>query len=94
MVKEQRLSNKIVRRSFAKIDEALGMPNLIDVQKKSYNWFIEEGLKEVLHEAYVYLLITLKICALSSSILRSIRHRNIPSRSARTGTLTMRLRCV
>ena len=50
MVKEQRLSNKIVRRSFAKIDEALGMPNLIDVQKKSYNWFIEEGLKEVLHE--------------------------------------------
>ena len=50
MVKEQRLSNKIVRRSFAKIDEALGMPNLIDVQKKSYKWFLEEGLSEVLRE--------------------------------------------
>ena len=40
MVKEQRISNKIVRQSFAKIDEALEMPNLIDVQKKSYEWSI------------------------------------------------------
>ncbi len=50
MVKEQRLSNKIVRQSFAKIDEALDMPNLIDVQKKSYQWFLDEGLQEVLHD--------------------------------------------
>ena len=50
MVKEQRLSNKIVRQSFAKIDEALEMPNLIDVQKKSYQWFLDEGLQEVLRD--------------------------------------------
>ena len=50
MVKEQRISNKIVRQSFAKIDEALDMPNLIDVQKKSYQWFLDEGLREVLRD--------------------------------------------
>ncbi len=50
MVKEQRISNKIVRQSFAKIDEALDMPNLIDVQKKSYEWFLTEGLQEVLRD--------------------------------------------
>ena len=38
------------RMSFAKIDEAIGVPNLLDVQKKSYRWFIEEGLKEVLSD--------------------------------------------
>ena len=35
------------RMSFAKINEVLEMPNLIEVQKKSYQWFLEEGLKEV-----------------------------------------------
>ncbi len=35
------------RMSFSRIDEALEMPNLIEVQKNSYKWFIEEGLKEV-----------------------------------------------
>ena len=38
------------RMSFAKIDETIGVPNLLDVQKKSYRWFIEEGLKEVLSD--------------------------------------------
>ncbi len=38
------------RMSFSKIDEAIEMPNLIEVQKKSYNWFLEEGLIEVLHD--------------------------------------------
>ena len=38
------------RMSFAKIDEALDMPNLIEVQKRSYNWFLNEGLMEVLHD--------------------------------------------
>ncbi len=50
MVKDQKLSNKITRKSFAKIDEALEMPNLIDVQKKSYQWFLDEGLREVLRD--------------------------------------------
>ncbi|MFO7635821.1 MAG: DNA-directed RNA polymerase subunit beta [Clostridia bacterium] len=35
------------RMSFSKINEVLEMPNLIEVQKKSYQWFLEEGLKEV-----------------------------------------------
>ncbi len=35
------------RMSFAKIDEVIEMPNLIEVQKKSYQWFLEKGLKEV-----------------------------------------------
>jgi DNA-directed RNA polymerase subunit beta len=38
------------RMSFAKINEVLEMPNLIEVQKNSYKWFIEEGLKEVFHD--------------------------------------------
>ncbi len=38
------------RMSYAKVDEVLEMPNLIEVQKNSYNWFLEEGLKEVLRD--------------------------------------------
>ena len=49
MVKEQKLG-KVTRMSFSKIDEVLEMPNLIEVQTKSYQWFLEEGLREVLHD--------------------------------------------
>ncbi len=38
------------RMTFAKIDEVLEMPNLIDLQKSSYEWFIKEGLKEVFRD--------------------------------------------
>lgn len=38
---------KNLRMSFSRIDEVLDMPNLIEVQKNSYKWFLEEGLKEV-----------------------------------------------
>ena len=38
---------KTTRMSFAHIDEVLQMPNLIEVQKNSYQWFLDEGLKEV-----------------------------------------------
>jgi len=41
---------KNLRRSFSKIDEALDIPNLIEVQKKSYKWFVEEGIKEVFRD--------------------------------------------
>lgn len=41
---------KNVRMSFARIDEVLDMPNLIEVQKNSYKWFLEEGLKEVFRD--------------------------------------------
>jgi DNA-directed RNA polymerase beta subunit len=36
--------------SFSKIDEVLEIPNLLEVQKKSYQWFLEEGLREVLRD--------------------------------------------
>ena len=38
------------RYSFSKINEVLDMPNLIEVQKSSYKWFVEQGLKEVFDE--------------------------------------------
>jgi DNA-directed RNA polymerase subunit beta len=41
---------KNVRMSFNRINEVLEMPNLIEVQKNSYKWFLEEGLKEVFRD--------------------------------------------
>ncbi|MEE1002767.1 MAG: DNA-directed RNA polymerase subunit beta [Acutalibacteraceae bacterium] len=38
---------KNTRMSFQKINEVLEMPNLIEIQKNSYQWFLDEGLKEV-----------------------------------------------
>ncbi|MEG0898275.1 MAG: DNA-directed RNA polymerase subunit beta [Oscillospiraceae bacterium] len=38
---------KTVRKSYSKINEVVDMPNLIEVQKNSYEWFLNEGLKEV-----------------------------------------------
>ena len=41
---------KNTRLSYSKIKEVLDMPNLIEVQKNSYKWFLEEGLREVFHD--------------------------------------------
>lgn len=41
---------KNVRMSFGKITEPLEMPNLIEVQKNSYEWFRNEGLREVFRD--------------------------------------------
>ncbi len=49
MLKPQKLG-KNTRMSFSKIDEPLEMPNLIEVQKDSYKWFVEEGIMDVLHD--------------------------------------------
>ena len=38
------------RMSFSKISEVMQMPNLIEVQKNSYKWFLETGLKEVFRD--------------------------------------------
>ena len=40
-------AGKNVRMSYSRQKEVLEMPNLIEVQKDSYKWFLEEGLKEV-----------------------------------------------
>lgn len=49
-VKDVQLGKNVVRKSFAKINEVLEMPNLIDIQKASYQWFLDEGLKEVFND--------------------------------------------
>ncbi len=41
---------KNVRQTFSKINEVIDMPNLIEIQKDSYKWFVEEGLKEVFRD--------------------------------------------
>ncbi|TCP68783.1 DNA-directed RNA polymerase subunit beta [Baia soyae] len=38
------------RRSYARIEEVLELPNLIEIQQKSYEWFLEEGLREMFHD--------------------------------------------
>jgi len=41
---------RVERLSYSRIDEVIEVPNLIEVQKNSYQWFLEEGLVEVLKE--------------------------------------------
>ncbi len=41
---------KNTRMSFSKINEVIDMPNLIEVQKDSYKWFVEVGLREALED--------------------------------------------
>ena len=41
---------KCTRKTFAKIGDSIEMPNLIQVQKDSYEWFVEEGLGEILKD--------------------------------------------
>ncbi len=38
------------RRSFARINEVLELPNLIEIQTASYEWFLEEGLREMFRD--------------------------------------------
>ena len=38
------------RMSFSKINEVIDMPNLIEIQKNSYKWFLDEGIKEVFED--------------------------------------------
>lgn len=49
MVHPVKMGNKI-RMSYSRIDEVLDMPNLIEIQKRSYKWFLEEGLREVFND--------------------------------------------
>ena len=43
-------AGKNIRMSYSRQEEVLEMPNLIEVQKDSYKWFLEEGLKEVFED--------------------------------------------
>ena len=39
-----------VRRSFSRLDKVLDVPNLIDIQRKSFDWFLTEGLRETIND--------------------------------------------
>ena len=41
---------KTLRKSFSRHEEKLEMPNLLEIQKSSYKWFLETGLKEVFRD--------------------------------------------
>ena len=41
---------KTTRMTFSKINEVMQIPNLIEVQKDSYKWFLDKGLKEVFRD--------------------------------------------
>ena len=44
-------NGKAVRQSFSKIKEVIDIPDLIDIQKQSYEWFLKSGLKDILSDA-------------------------------------------
>ena len=46
MVKDVKYG-RTLRKSFARHEEVLDMPNLLEIQKRSYQWFLETGLQEV-----------------------------------------------
>ena len=49
MVKPITIGNR-TRWNYSKIDEVMGMPDLIEIQKNSYQWFLNEGIKEVFND--------------------------------------------
>ena len=44
---KDKLYGKTMRKNFARHEEVMAMPNLLEIQKKSYKWFLETGLREV-----------------------------------------------
>ena len=52
MVKDQKFG-KTMRKSYAKYEEILEMPNMLKIQKDSYQWFLDEGLREVFKDVGV-----------------------------------------
>ncbi|MGR6837419.1 DNA-directed RNA polymerase subunit beta [Syntrophomonas erecta] len=43
---------RVKRLSYSRIEEPIDLPNLIQVQLSSYQWFLEEGLRDALHEVF------------------------------------------
>ena len=44
---KDKYDGKTLRKNFARHEEVMAMPNLLEIQKKSYRWFLETGLHEV-----------------------------------------------
>lgn len=47
-----KLKSKIERRNYSRISGSLELPNLVEVQTDSYQWFCEEGIREVFEDVY------------------------------------------
>ena len=52
MVRDE-MFGKTMRKSYAKYEEILEMPNMLKIQKDSYQWFLDEGLREVFKDVGV-----------------------------------------
>ena len=48
----QKINDKRVRRNYAKTKNAIELTNLLDIQKKSYEWFLTEGIDEVFDDVF------------------------------------------
>ena len=82
---------KNVRMSFSRIDEVLDMPNLIEVQKNSYQWFLDEGLKEVFKDVSGITDYTGQPGPRFCGLQTGSTSRTIAWKSARSATPPMRL---
>jgi len=50
--KTQKINDKRERRNYAKTKNAIELSNLLEIQKKSYEWFLTEGIKEVFEDIF------------------------------------------
>ncbi len=50
--KVKKFGNKAVRRDYSKVSAELPLPNLVELQTQSYDWFLNEGIPEVFNEIY------------------------------------------
>ncbi len=76
-----RASAVATRRRYARIPEVLDIPNLIELQLSSFDWFVEKGLRELFDEISPIKDFTGKVMELTSWTTSSAR-RSTPSSSA------------
>jgi len=65
---------KGVRMSFARQKEVLEMPNLIEVQTNSYQWFLDEGLKEVFRDISLLVMRLQLVGSLDDFVVQLVLH--------------------
>ena len=82
MVKDV-MFGKTMRKSYAKYDEILQIPNMLKIQKDSYQWFLDEGLREVFKDVGVISDFSGKL-ELSFLDFTMEDSPSIPSRSAKS----------
>ena len=86
MVKDQ-MFGKTMRKSYAKYDEILEMPNMLKIQKDSYQWFLDEGLREVFKDVgtitdfsgklELHIVGSRRICAFSPQSMDIVARKNV-----------------